>query len=156
MVVVDKLSKTTHFIPIKSTYQIAQIADIFMREIFRLHGMPKVIISDRDVKFTSTFWKSLFTELGTQVHFSTAYHPETDRQIERVNLMVEDMLRMYVMQQPRKWEEYLHLVEFAYKSLKMSPFEVLYGRKCTIPANWNSSKDKLILGQICWRKWIKL
>jgi len=76
MVVVDKLSKDAHFIPVKSTYKTVEIADIFMKEIFRLHSMPKVVISDRDVKLTSTFWKALFRGLSTQIQFSTAYHPK--------------------------------------------------------------------------------
>eukprot|EP00253_Pinus_taeda_P010631 PITA_10631 len=96
-VVVDKLSKAAHFIPVQSTYRAAQIAHIFMQNIFRLHGLLKDIISDRDVKFTSAFWKTLFAELGTQLNFSTAYHPQTDGQTERVNQMLEDMLRAYVM-----------------------------------------------------------
>jgi transposase InsO family protein len=75
-----------------------------------------VVISDRDVKFTSTFWKTLFSGLGTQIQFSTAYHPQTDGQTERVNQVLEDMLRMFVMQQPHKWEDYLHLVEFSYNN----------------------------------------
>lgn len=75
MVVVDKLRKYSHFIPVKSTYKAIQIANIFMQTIFRLHRIPKVIISDCDVKFTSAFWKALFGGLGTQLHFSTAYHP---------------------------------------------------------------------------------
>ena len=75
MVVVDRLSKSAHFIPIKSTYKTVQIADIFMKEIFKLHGIPKTVISDWDVKFTSAFWKTLFSGLGTQIHFSTTYHP---------------------------------------------------------------------------------
>ena len=92
----------------------------------------------------------MFIGLG-QIHFSIAYHPQTDGQIERVNQVVEDMLRMYVMQQPGKWEAYLDLVEFTYNNgydqfLKMSPFEVLYRRKCTIPANWYSAENKMILG----------
>ena len=78
MVVVARLSKYAHFIPVKSTYKTVQIVDIFMKEIFRLHGIPKMVISDRDVKFTSAFWKTLFTGLGTQINFSTAYHPQTD------------------------------------------------------------------------------
>jgi hypothetical protein len=78
MVVVDKLSKETHFILVKSTYKEINIADIFMKEIFRLHGIPKVVISDRDVKFTGNFWKALFKGLDTQLNFSTAYHPQTD------------------------------------------------------------------------------
>ena len=87
-----------------------------MREIFRLHGIPKTVISDRYVKFTSAFWKTLFTGLGTQVYFSTAYHPQTDGQTDPVNQVLENMLRMYVMQQPIKWEEYLHLIEFGYNN----------------------------------------
>eukprot|EP00253_Pinus_taeda_P030099 PITA_30099 len=150
-VVVDKLSKAAHFIPVQSTYRAAQIAHIFMQNVFKLHGLPKTIIFDRDVKFTSAFWKTLFAELGTQLNFSTAYHPQTDGQTERVNQMVEDMLRAYVMQQPTRWEDYLHLVEFAYNngyhtSTQMSPFEVLYGRKCRTPASWGAPEDKLSLG----------
>ena len=78
MVVVDKLSKSAHFIPVKSTHKAADIAEIFLKEIFRLHGVPKVVISDRDVKFTSIFWKSLLAGLETQINFSTSYHPEMD------------------------------------------------------------------------------
>ena len=91
MVVVDRLSKSAHFIPVQSTYKTVQIVDLFMREIFRLHGIPKRVISDRDVKFTSDFWKALFMGLGTQVNFSTAYHPQTDGKMERVNQVLEDM-----------------------------------------------------------------
>jgi transposase InsO family protein len=85
-----------------------------MKEIFRLHGMPKEVISDRDAKFTSKFWKSLFTGCGTKLLFSRAYHPQTDGQTEKVNRVLEDMLRMHVLHHPKKWEEYLPLVEFAY------------------------------------------
>jgi len=77
MVVVDKLTKSEHFIPVKSTHKIDDIARIFMKEIFRLHGLPNAIILDRDVKFTSNFWKGLFKYLGTQLNFSTTYHPQT-------------------------------------------------------------------------------
>eukprot|EP00253_Pinus_taeda_P017346 PITA_17346 len=151
MVVVDKLSKAAHFIPVHSTYKAVQIAHLFMQNVFRLHGLPKVIISDRDVKFTSTFWRTLFAELGTQLNFSIAYHPQTDGQTERVNQVLEDMLRTYVMTKPTQWEEYLHLVEFAYNngyhtSTQLSPFEVLYGRKCRTPSSWGGPEDKLSLG----------
>ena len=78
MVVVDKLTKAAHFIPVKSTYETGDIAKIFMKEIFKLHGLPKAIVSDRDVKFTSKFWKGLFAGLRTKLNFSTAYHPQTD------------------------------------------------------------------------------
>ena len=100
-----------------------------------MHEIPKVIISDIDPKFTGNFLKSLFKGLDTKLNFNTAYHPQTDRQTERVNQVLEDMLRMYVRHYPKKWEDYLHLVEFAYNnhyqaSAKPSPFEILYGRKC--------------------------
>ena len=94
MVVVDKLTKVAHFIPVMSTYETGDIAKIFMREIFKLHGLPKAIVSNRDVKFTSNFWKGLFADLGTKLNFSIAYHPQTDGQIERVNQVLEDMLCM--------------------------------------------------------------
>jgi len=82
MVVVDKLSKFSHFIPVQSTFKIVQITIIVVKDIFRLHGIQKAIISDRDVKFTSTFWKALFEGLGTYIHFITTYHPQTDGKTE--------------------------------------------------------------------------
>ena len=138
MVVVDKLSKAAHFVPVKTMYKAANIADIFLKQIFRLHGIPKVIISDRDPKFTGNFWKSLFKGLNTTLNFSTSFHPQTYGQTERVNQVLEDLLRMYVKDQPGKWEDYLHLVEFAYNTnyqalARFSPFEILYGRKCNTP-----------------------
>ena len=116
MVVINKLSKEAHFIPIKSTYKVVNITDIFMKEIFKLHGVPKAIVLDRDAKFTGNIWKYLFKGLGTQLNFSTVYHPQTDGKIERVNQVLEDMLRIYVMKKPGKWEDYLHLIEFAYNN----------------------------------------
>jgi hypothetical protein len=82
MVVIDKLSKSSHFIPIKSTYKTTNITEIFMKEIFNLHGISKMVISDRDVKFTSMFWKELFAGLNTNLNFSTSYHPQTDGKTE--------------------------------------------------------------------------
>ena len=78
MVVVDKLTKVTHFIPVKSMHKTDDIAKIFMKEIFKLHGLPKAIVSSRDIKFTSNFWKGLFTYLGRKLNFNTANHPHTD------------------------------------------------------------------------------
>ena len=115
----------------KSTYKGVHILDIFLKEIFILHGIPKEIISNRDVNFTENFWRYLFSGLEMELNFSTAYHPQTYIHIERVNQGVEDMLRMYVMNNPTKWEDYLHLADFtcnnSYQtSIKMSPFEILY------------------------------
>ena len=127
MVVVDKLSKATHFIPVKTMYKAANIVDIFMKKVFRLHGIPKVIISDRDPKFTGSSWKSLFKGLDTKLNFSTTYHLQTNGKTKIANQVLEVMLRMYVRDHPKKWEEYMHLVEFAYNnhyqaSTKLSPF----------------------------------
>jgi hypothetical protein len=131
MVVVDKITKAAHFILVKLIHKEANIVDVYMREIARLHGIPKTIVFDRDPKFTSNFWKGLFNGVGTNLNFSIAYHPKLDGQTKRVNQVIEDMLRMYVMDKPSKWEDYLHLVEFSYnngyqKSLKMSPFDALW------------------------------
>ena len=97
-VVVDKLTKVAHLIPTRTTASATDIAQLFVREIVRLHGVPARIISDRDVKFTSNFWKAMFQSLGTLLNLSSAYHPKIDGQIERVNQVIEDMLRCYCSQ----------------------------------------------------------
>ena len=111
----------------------------------------KVIISCRDIKFTGNFLKSLSKGINTRLNFSTAYHPQTDGQTERVNQILLDMLRMYVKDHPKKWEDYLYLVEFAYNnhyqaSAKLSPFEILYGRNYNTPITWSNPVDRLMLG----------
>jgi hypothetical protein len=151
LVVVDKLTKSAHFIPVRDTYDVADVARVFINEIIRFHGVPKKIISDRDSRFTSRFWTCMQTALGTQLNLSTAYHPETDGQTERVNQVLEDMLRMYVMDQQSHWEKYLPLVEFAYNnsyhsSIGMPPFEALYGRPCRTPLSWDRLEDRVIIG----------
>ena len=137
-VVVDKLTKVAHLIPVKTTSTAVDVAQIFVREIVWLHGVPAQIISDRDTKFTSKFWQAMFQLLGTQLNLSTTYHPKTNGQTERVNQVIEDMLRSYCSQQPNHWLKYLPLVEFAYnssyhRSLQMSPFKALYGQECFTP-----------------------
>ena len=97
MVVVNKLTKATHFIPIKETHKADNIANIYVKEVARLHGIPKAIVSNIDSKFTSNFWKGLFKGFGTSLNMSTTYHPQTDGKTERVNQVIEDMLRMYVI-----------------------------------------------------------
>jgi hypothetical protein len=101
MVVVDKLRKETHFITIKSTYRSIYVSNVFMKDIFRLHGFPKTITSDRNAKFTSNLWKILFVGLETQLAFRMAYHPQIDGHTERVNRVLEDMLQMHVMHRPK-------------------------------------------------------
>jgi IS30 family transposase len=100
MVVVDKLTKTTHFILVKTKHKATTIADIYMKEVARLHGVPKAIVSDRNSNFTSNCWKNLFKGFGTNLNLSTTYHPELDGKTERTNRIIEDILRMYVIDQP--------------------------------------------------------
>jgi transposase InsO family protein len=88
MVVVDKLTKDAHFIPLKTTHRVADVADMFLKEVARLHGIPKTIVFDRDPKFTSNFWKGLFKRFGMNLNFSTTYHPEYNGQKERVNRVI--------------------------------------------------------------------
>ena len=135
LVIVDKLTKSAHFIPVRDTYDVTDVAHVFISEVICLHGIPKKIISDRDSRFTSRFWTSLQSALGTQLNLSTTYHPEIDGQTERVNQVMEDILRMYVMDNQTQWEKYLPLVEFAYNnsyhsSIGMPPYKALYGRPC--------------------------
>jgi hypothetical protein len=122
-----------------------------MKEVAMLHGVPKAIISDRDPKFTSNFWKGLFKVFGTNLNFNITYHLELNGKIERINQIIEDMLRMYVMENPSRWEDYLHLVEFSYNngyqaSLKLSPFEALYVNKCNMLVSWDNATNKVVIG----------
>jgi hypothetical protein len=100
MVVVDKLTKAAHFIPLKTTHRAVDVVDIFLKEVVCLDGIPKIIVSDRDPKFTSSFWKGVFKGFGMNLNFSTVYHPKSNGQTNRVNRVIEDILRMYVMHKP--------------------------------------------------------
>lgn len=126
LVVVDKHTKSAYFIPVRDTYKASEIAQVFMKEVVRVHGFPKKIISDRASIFTGRFWTSFCGALQTQLNFSTTYHLETNGQTERVNQVLEEILRMYVMDQQYKWEYYLPLVDFScnksyHRSLVMAP-----------------------------------
>jgi len=96
-VIVDKLTKSAHFILVRDAYDVIDVAHVFLNEVIYFHRIPKKIISDRDSRFSSRFWTSLESTLGTQLNLSTYYHPETNGKTERVNQVMEDMLRMYVM-----------------------------------------------------------
>jgi hypothetical protein len=131
-VVVDRLTKFAHFFAIPSDYSAAQVAELFFREIFRLHGLPKTIVSDRDNRFMGGFWQELFRLVGTELTPSTSYHPQTDGETEIVNKWVEGYLRNYISGQQRVWVKWLHLGEYCYNtthhmSIGMTPFRALYG-----------------------------
>jgi transposase InsO family protein len=106
-VVVDTLTKSAHFIPVRTTYQAPDIAIIFISEVVRLRGVPKMIISDRGLMFTRQFWTSFQEALGTQLNFSTTYHSEIEGKTEKMSQILEDMLRMYMMDQHKHWEQFL-------------------------------------------------
>ncbi|KAK5777176.1 hypothetical protein PVK06_045143 [Gossypium arboreum] len=108
-VIVDRLTKSAHFIPVRTNYSLNKLAELYIKEIVRLHGIPLSIISDRDPRFTSRFWQKLQDALGTKLNFSTAFHPQTDGQSERVIQILEDMLRCCVLEFQGSWERYLPL-----------------------------------------------
>jgi hypothetical protein len=126
-VVVDRLTKRAHFMATRTSASARDIARLFIDNIFKLHGMPQSIVSDRDPRFMSQFWTSLFDILGTQLRSSSAYHPQTDGQTERTNRTLETMLRHYVSFAQNDWDEWIPMLEFAYndaeqESIRMSPF----------------------------------
>ena len=133
VVFVDTFSKMVHFVPTKTTATAPDTARIFFDQIFKLHGLPKSIVSDRDAKFTSRFWQTLFQSMGTKLAMSTAFHPQTDGQTERANRTLEDMLRAFVSYRQDDWDDHLASAEFACNnapnaSTGMSPFRMNHGR----------------------------
>ena len=125
-------SKMVHVVPTRTTVIAAQLARIYLHEVYRLHGVSKVCVSDRDSKFTSAFWQAFHALLGTKLNISSAYHPQTDGQTERMNKTLEQIIRAYCYERHDLWAEYLDAAEFAMNlhksaSTQFSPFEVVYG-----------------------------
>jgi transposase InsO family protein len=132
MVVVDRFSKYNHFVPLAHPFTALTVAKLFISNIYRLHGLPMSIVSDRDRVFTSQLWQELFRLSGVTLNMSSAYHPQTDGQTERVNQCMETFLRCFASACPTKWIDWIYLAEYWYNtswhsSLNHSPFYVLYG-----------------------------
>nr|GEY67894.1 putative nucleotidyltransferase, ribonuclease H [Tanacetum cinerariifolium] len=150
-VVVDRLTKSAHFLPIRKDYSVSRLAETFQQEIVRLHGTPSAIVSDRDPRLASRFLKGLQKAWGTRLKFSTAFHPQTDGQTERTIQTLEDMLRSCALEWTGNWDDYICLVQFAYNnswhaSIKCAPFKMLYGRKCRAPICWDQVGECVIEG----------
>jgi transposase InsO family protein len=146
-VIVDRLTKIAHFLPVRVKYTEATYAELYIACILSLHGVPKTIVSDRGPQFVSKFWEELHKALDTKLLHSSAYHPQTSGQTERVNQILEDMLQACALEFPQKWDECLPLAEFSYnnsyqESIKMAPFEALYGRRCRTPLNWSEPGER--------------
>jgi hypothetical protein len=150
-VIIDRLTKSAHFIPVHTTYRARKYAELYLERVVCLHGVPKTIVSDRGALFVARFWEQMQEVLGTKLLHSTAYHPQTDGQTERVNRVLEDLLRACVLQFDKSWDKSLALAEFSYNnsyqaSLKMAPFEALYGRRCRTPLSWSQPGERAIYG----------
>ncbi|MCO5587770.1 hypothetical protein L7F22_041722 [Adiantum nelumboides] len=143
---IERFSKQAHFIPVRKKIKPDQMARLFMSNIFKYHGMPQSIVSDRDPRMTSLFWRGLFENMGTMLKFSSSFHPQTDGQAEEANSTVLDLLKCYVSEHKGKWEQYLPLVKYAYNNIVHSstdkaPFEIVEGGKKVPPIL--HTKDKI-------------
>ena len=150
-VIVNRLTKSAHFLPVNVEDSLEKLAQLYVDEIVRLHGVPVSIVSDQDPRFTFRFWPSLQIALGTRLHFSTAFHPHTDGQLERIIQTLEDMMRACVMEFKGSWDTHLAQMEFAYNnsyqaSIGMAPFEALYGRKSRTPVYWDEVGERRLVG----------
>jgi hypothetical protein len=150
-VIVDRLTKSAHFIPIAMTYRVGQYVELYISRIVHYYGIPKIIISDRGSIFVAHFWEQLHECLGTHLIRSSAYHPQVDGQMERVNQIIEDMLHACVLIDGLKWDKHLPLAEFSYnnsyqESIKMSPIEALYGRPYHTPLSKSEFSERVIFG----------
>jgi hypothetical protein len=137
---VDSFSKMAHFVPCSSSTNAPQTAQLFLNQVFRYHGMPKSIVSDRGPQFTSDFWRSFFSLIGTKISLSTANHPQTDGQSERANQSIIALLRAFAEQFLHNWDKFLPILEFAFNntlnsSTGYSPFQVNYGLSPLIPTD---------------------
>ena len=142
-VIVDSMTKSSHFLAVKTTESVEDYAKLYINKIVRLYGVPLSIISDRGPKFTSHFWKSFQKGLGTQINLSTTFHPQTDGQAERTIQSLEDMLRACLIDFKGSWDAYNNNY---HSSIQMAPYEALYGRRCRFPVGWFEVGESALIG----------
>ncbi|GKF37847.1 putative reverse transcriptase domain-containing protein, partial [Tanacetum coccineum] len=150
-VIVDQFTKSAYFLPMREDYKMERLDRLYLNVIVARHGVPILIISNRDSRFTSRFWQSMQEALRTRLDMSTTYHPQTDSQSERTIQTLEDMLRACILDFEGSWDVHLLLVEFSYtnsyhSSVRCSPFEALYGRKCRLPILWAEVGEGQLIG----------
>ena len=143
--------KSAHFLPFRITSPLDRLAQLYVDEVVRYHGIPISIVSDRDPRFTARYWQSLQEAFGTKIKLSTTFHPQTDGQSERTIQTLEDMLRTCSMDYTGSWDTHLPLIEFAYNnsyhsSIEMAPFEASVWRRCRSPICWNEVGERRLLG----------
>jgi hypothetical protein len=156
-VVIDRLTKVAHLIPMKQTSSATDLVSLYIKKVVRLYGVPKCIVSVQDSKFVYKFWQSLHNAMGTKLDMILAFHPQTDGQSEHTIQTLKDMLHACMLPWKGNWEDHLALAEFAYNnnyhaSIKIAPYESLYGRKCISPLYWEVPSERLLVGP----DWIQL
>ncbi|GJT89486.1 putative reverse transcriptase domain-containing protein [Tanacetum coccineum] len=149
-VIVDQLTKSANFVPIRETDPMERLARMYLKEVVTRHGIPVSIIYDRNLMFASNFWRSLQKALGTNLDMSIAYHPQTDGQSERTMQTLKDMLHACVIDFGKGWVNHFPLVKFSYNnsyhaSIKATSFEALYGRKCHSPVCWAEVGERKLM-----------
>jgi hypothetical protein len=150
-VIVDCLMKFAYFIPVKTTYSSAKLAERYMSRIVCLHGILKKIVSDRGSLFTFKFWEKLHESIDTKLNFSSSYHPHSNGQTKRTNQILEDMLRVCALKYEKSWDKSLWYTEFSYNnsyqaSIEIALFEALYGRQCRTPLFWSQTRESQVFG----------
>ncbi len=169
MVVVDWFSKMAHFIPTKDSATAQETRRLFFTHMFKHHGLPKDIVSNWDPKFISKFWQALWKRMGLKLKMSTAFRPQTNGQIERVNLVIQHFLRNYVAADQQDWVDHLELAEFCYNNsehfaIGFTPFQLVTGKSPIVPITWaahgqppsDASEEVLMVTQLDeerWRLW---
>ena len=156
LVVVDRLSKAAHFVALAHPYSASSVAQVYLDNVFKLHGFPQSIVSDRDAVLLSDFWKELFSLQGVAMNMSSAYHPQSDGQTEVVNRGVETYLRCMCSDSPKLWSKWLPLAEYWYNTnfhstIQTTPFEAVYGRPPPqhLPYLPGESISVCVTGKIC-------